>query len=62
MSKACRVCHRIVPKTANMCPDCKTQDLSTDYTGEVIILDPENSEIAKRIKITKKGRYALRVR
>ncbi|MCG3225478.1 MAG: DNA-directed RNA polymerase subunit E'' [Candidatus Heimdallarchaeota archaeon] len=62
MSKACRICHLIVEKTANMCPICKTQDLSSEYTGVVFILKPEDSDVAKRMKISKKGHYALRVR
>ena len=62
MSKACRVCHLIVEKTANMCPNCKTQDLSSEYTGEIFIVNPEGSEVAQRMKINKKGHYALRVR
>ncbi len=62
MSKACRVCHLIVEKTANMCPNCKTQDLSSEYTGEIFILNPEDSDVAERMKINKKGHYALRVR
>ena len=62
MSKACRICHLIVEKTANMCPNCKTQDLSSEYTGEVFILNPGDSDVAKRMKISKKGHYALRVR
>ncbi|MHA1225056.1 MAG: transcription elongation factor subunit Spt4 [Candidatus Heimdallarchaeaceae archaeon] len=62
MSKACRVCHLIVEKTANMCPNCKTQDLSSEYTGEIFILDPESSDVAHKMKINKAGHYALRVR
>jgi DNA-directed RNA polymerase subunit E" len=45
-----------------MCPICNTQDLSNEYTGEVFIIDNENSDVAKKIKIGKKGHYALRVR
>ena len=60
--KACRVCHLIVEKTVSVCPNCKTQDLSYEYTGEVFILDVTDSEIAERMKIAKPGRYALRVR
>ncbi len=62
MSKACRVCHLIAEKTANMCQNCKTQDLSSEYTGEIFILNPEDSEVSQRMKINKKGHYALRVR
>lgn len=62
MAKACRRCHLIVDKNSNMCPICNTQDLSNEYTGEVFIIDSENSDVAKKIKIGKKGHYALRVR
>jgi DNA-directed RNA polymerase subunit E" len=58
--KACPKCHLISNK--NVCPQCKASPLSDDYTGLVIILDPENSAIAKAMKIKEKGRYALRVR
>jgi RNA polymerase subunit RPABC4/transcription elongation factor Spt4 len=49
-------------KTASICPNCKTQDISSEYTGEIFILKPEESDVAKRMKIYKKGHYALRVR
>jgi len=62
MSKACRVCHLIHEKTASMCTNCKTQDLSSEYTGEIFIINPEESDVAKRMKISKSGHYALRVR
>ena len=62
MSKACRVCHMITEKTASICPNCKTQDISPEFTGEIFILKPEESDVAKRMKINKKGHYALRVR
>ncbi|MFB0514496.1 MAG: transcription elongation factor subunit Spt4 [Candidatus Bathyarchaeia archaeon] len=58
--KACRDCHVIA--TGSICPSCKTPSLSDDFTGLVIIFDPESSAIARVMKINKKGRYALRVR
>jgi DNA-directed RNA polymerase subunit E" len=60
MEKACPGCHLISNK--NVCPQCKTSPLSDDFSGLVIVLDPENSAIAQAMKINKKGRYALRVR
>ena len=36
--------------------------MSDDFSGLVIIFDPENSEIAKAMSIKEKGRFALRVR
>jgi DNA-directed RNA polymerase subunit E" len=58
--KACPICHLITKN--NVCPKCKTSSLSDDFSGLVIMLDPEDSTIAKTMNIEKKGRYALKVR
>jgi len=58
--RACRQCNYLTAETT--CPNCKSTSFSDDFSGFVIILDPENSAIAKAMKATKKGRYALRVR
>jgi DNA-directed RNA polymerase subunit E" len=48
--------------TGPVCPNCKSTDLSDDWTGLVIVIDSENSEIAKKMGIKIPGRYAIRVR
>jgi len=58
--RACRECHRISYEST--CPECKSASMSDDFTGLVIIFDPEGSAIAKSMGVKKKGRYALRVR
>jgi len=58
--KACKNCQTI--SEGNVCPQCKSTNLVEDYSGVVIILDPENSILAKRLNINQKGRYALKVR
>ncbi|MDI6691467.1 MAG: transcription elongation factor subunit Spt4 [Candidatus Bathyarchaeia archaeon] len=58
--KACATCHFITKE--NVCPKCKTSSLSDDFSGIVIVFDPENSAIAKAMNIKEKGRYALKVR
>ncbi|MEM3783411.1 MAG: transcription elongation factor subunit Spt4 [Candidatus Bathyarchaeia archaeon] len=58
--KACSSCHLIT--TGNVCPRCKTTTLSDDFSGLVIIFDPQGSTIAKTMNIKEKGRYALKVR
>ncbi|MHA2252152.1 MAG: transcription elongation factor subunit Spt4 [Candidatus Kariarchaeaceae archaeon] len=61
--KACRHCRFLIQdKKENRCPSCNSTDLSEDFSGIVIILDPEKSEIAKRLNVNKPGQYALRVR
>jgi DNA-directed RNA polymerase subunit E" len=58
--RACRNCHLII--TTNICPECKSTSVSDDWTGVVVIIDPDKSQIAKTLEIKKPGRYALRVR
>jgi DNA-directed RNA polymerase subunit E" len=58
--KACRVCHFI--SEGSICPNCNESDLSDDFSGIVVIIDPEGSSIARAMKVKKKGHYALRVR
>jgi len=60
--KACKTCHLITKNQAGTCPKCKTHTLSDDYTGEVIILKPNESKISDYLKIMVPGKYALRVR
>ena len=58
--KACTNCHFITKE--NVCPKCKSPNLSEDFSGIVIIFNPEESAIAKAMKIKENGRYALKVR
>lgn len=60
--KACRRCKSLVPRDATRCPVCGSTDLSEDWEGAIIVLDPERSRLAKSLGFTKPGRYALRVR
>ncbi len=60
VERACRKCRIITDKKE--CPICGETSLSTEFTGIVIILDAENSEIAKTMGVKKPGKYALRVR
>lgn len=56
---ACRKCRSLA--SGKVCPMCNSTDLSKDWTGLIIILDPDKSETAKFLGISKSGRYALRV-
>ena len=61
--KACRHCRLITyDKKKERCDHCNSTDLSGDYSGMVVITNPEKSEIAKKLNINKKGHYALKVR
>ena len=56
---ACRKCKSLA--SGKICPSCNSTDLSKDWAGLIIILEPEKSEVAKSLGISKSGRYALRV-
>lgn len=57
---ACKQCKRIIK--GKECPMCKTKNVSSKWKGMVIIIDPDKSEIAKKIEVTFTGKYALKVR
>jgi len=56
--QVCRNCRRFTTK--QVCPVCKSTNLSTSWKGLVVIIDPEG-EIAKILGIKEPGRYALYV-
>ncbi len=56
---ACRKCKFVT--TGKVCPVCKSADLTPDWSGIALVVDPSNSQIAKTLGITEKGKYALRV-
>jgi DNA-directed RNA polymerase subunit E" len=45
-----------------MCPVCKDDKTTDNWSGIVVILDPEKSKIAKTIGVNVPGAYALKVR
>lgn len=56
---ACRKCKYVT--IGKVCPLCKSSDLTPDWNGVALIVDPQNSYIAKTLGITEKGKYALKV-
>ncbi len=56
--KACKQCRTIFVGTK--CPKCGSENLSDSFKGKVVVFDPENSEIAKNVKLKDKGEYAVR--
>ena len=57
--KACRKCK--VVTTGKVCPNCKSTDLSPDWSGIILVFDPENSLVAKTLEINTVNKYALKV-
>ncbi len=59
--KACKDCHYLFEE-GDKCPACGSENISEKFTGLIIILDPERSEVAKKIGAKTPGRYAVKVR
>ena len=47
--KACRKCKVIT--TGKVCPNCKSTDLSADWSGIILVFDAQNSLVAKTLDI-----------
>lgn len=58
--KVCKTC-RIFVK-GDSCPICKGNQFTDSWTGRIVILDAERSEIAKKTGINVKGEYVIKVR
>jgi DNA-directed RNA polymerase subunit E" len=58
--RACKKCNTLYER--DKCPKCGANDFTESWKGKVIILDPEKSEIAQKMKIKEKGAYAIKTR
>jgi DNA-directed RNA polymerase subunit E" len=58
--KACRICNRIYE--GESCPNCGSKEFTDSFKGKIIVLNPEKSEIAGKIKIKGKGTFAIKTR
>jgi DNA-directed RNA polymerase subunit E" len=56
---ACRKCKALTTEKA--CPNDGSTELSNEWSGLIIIISPEKSQVAKTLGIVKPGRYALKV-
>lgn len=59
--KACKICNRIYD-SGDKCPNCDAKEFSDSFKGRTVILNPEKSEIANKLKIKSKGPYAIKTR
>lgn len=56
--KACKECKTIY--SGNKCPKCQSEEFSDTFKGKLVVLNPEESEIAKNLKLKDKGTYAIK--
>ncbi len=57
--KICRNCKMFTDK--DVCPNCKSSEFTDSYKGRIYILDVGKSEVAKKINISAKGEYAIKI-
>lgn len=57
--KVCKSCKSIYEGPA--CPHCNSKESTDAYKGRINLLNPEQSEIAKHLKISKKGVFAIKL-
>ena len=57
--KACKNCKRIYDE--DICPVCDKKETVDTFKGKVEIVNPEKSEVGKKLKVDKKGLYAIKV-
>ncbi len=58
--KACLNCKHIISQ-GDVCPICGGTKFTNKWSGYVIIINVENSELAKKLGIKVNGVYALNV-
>ncbi|MCX8186861.1 MAG: transcription elongation factor subunit Spt4 [Sulfolobales archaeon] len=60
--KACTKCRFLASQEEQKCPICGSDTFTDEWSGVAIVLDPEKSEIARLLGISKPGKYALKIR
>ncbi|MBU2616349.1 MAG: DNA-directed RNA polymerase subunit E'' [Nanoarchaeota archaeon] len=58
--KACRMCNTIFE--GDKCPKCDSKEFTEGFKGRIVILNPEKSEIAKKLNLKEKGNFAIKTR
>jgi len=58
---ACGECHGVLPESTDQCMHCPSSPVTLDWSGYVLIMDFERSEVAQRLNIERNGEFALKV-
>ncbi len=60
--KACLNCKMLSDKKEKICPNCGSKNFSDEWSGMVVILNVNKSQLAALLNIKKEGIYAVKVR
>ncbi len=58
--RSCSIC-RVIYEDQKTCPTCGI-DLTDKFSGMIVIINPEKSEVAKIIGKTASGRYSIKTK
>ena len=58
--KACKFCNTIYE--GEKCPKCDSKESTESFKGRIVLLNPEKSEIAPKLKLKDKGNFAIKTR
>ena len=58
--KACKNCRTIFE--GQKCAACGSVEFTESFKGKIVVLNPEQSEIAQKLKLNGKGTFAIRLR
>lgn len=62
MKKTVKICKKcMVFVEGEKCELCQGTDFAKSFKGRIIMLKPEQSEVAKKMGITKKGIFAIKI-
>ncbi len=59
-TKACKICNAIYD--GDKCPNCDSKEFTESSKGRIVVLNPEKSDIAKKLNIKTKGNFAIKTR
>lgn len=59
-TKACKECRTLFE--GSKCPACGSAESVDTFKGKITVLHPEQSEIAQKLGLPKKGLFAVRLR
>lgn len=58
--KACKICSTIFD--GEKCPKCDSRESTEGFKGRIMVLNPEKSEVAQKLKLKSKGEFAIKTR
>jgi len=60
-TRACKICNTIF-ESGEKCPKCGSKEYTEGFKGRIVVLNPEKSEIAKKLNLKEKGNFAIKTR